>query len=455
MVQHPVASYLPEQLIIKLGPELQVIDKNGCPVPFPTPAALGFFFHEYIHYLHNISTICGLSGFLNTVGLWRIFRQTIDLTGYSIGSEHLEEDAQSYIERLLLVLSTGRTVAKAPIASPHYPKSVKIITASLQSKIEDSNGTLISTFTCEAEIIDDRGNSSSCQIEIGIPEIMEAAAWLLENRLVSTIAPNEPTIEAPVFPYQLVSALAEYLLPQNTHESTLICVLASLQSSDPADALHQIFQVAKLASEQQRELGPALFTATVDALTANETSLLQTLFELETEFSGEGIMAVAMRKVICAARDGLEMRRINPFFEIEVVDKVAAGYFRIDDLMRQIPSCAAIQHNFGNPNQIQRDFLVSFLPENPDNTDPEAGLRVIHAVFDFMGRHCSTEAIFSTSSLSERPCPFYTSCGLNLRKFDSSICLRTPWRAADWPHWDKKGPCWYGAAVKVTRPAQS
>jgi hypothetical protein len=92
---------------------------------------------------------------------------------------------------------------------------VEILSATLEHKVEDHRGVLLSTFACEAEVRDGRGTAEHCRIEIGIPEIMEAAAWLLERRLASALAPGAAESPVPVFPYKLVSALAEHLLPRD------------------------------------------------------------------------------------------------------------------------------------------------------------------------------------------------------------------------------------------------
>ena len=39
-----IASYLPELMIIKIGPTIRLSDDQGRPVAFPTAEAFGFFF---------------------------------------------------------------------------------------------------------------------------------------------------------------------------------------------------------------------------------------------------------------------------------------------------------------------------------------------------------------------------------------------------------------------------
>jgi hypothetical protein len=283
------AGYLPEKLIIRLGTEIRIIDTNGTPVPFPTPAAFAVFMHEYMHYLHNISTACGLSGFVNTLELWRLFRRTIDPTGFSVGSSQLDGATQEHLERLMHVLVAGKIVRQPPLRTVVTPVSVEILSTALEDKVEDDHGALLSTFACEAEIRDDRGTAERCRIEIGIPEIMEAAAWLLERRLASALAPDAAESPVPVFPYKLVSALAEHLLPGIADETVLACTLAALQSSDPADGLQQVLRVAKEATNEGRDPLDAIRNAVAEAVITNESTLLQCLSGIEAEFAGKDL----------------------------------------------------------------------------------------------------------------------------------------------------------------------
>jgi hypothetical protein len=48
-----VAGYLPQAMIIRMSAALPVYDHSGNVLQFPTPAAFGFFFHEYVHFLHK------------------------------------------------------------------------------------------------------------------------------------------------------------------------------------------------------------------------------------------------------------------------------------------------------------------------------------------------------------------------------------------------------------------
>lgn len=83
----------------------------------------------------------------------------------------------------------------------------------------------------------------------------------------------------------------------------------------------------------------------------------------------------------------------------------------LNDITEHIPSCAVLQENRGSEDQLQRDYLLSFLTlDIDDSRDPEEGFRVVHSIFDYLGRHADSNGFVSTTKAARRACPFYTSC---------------------------------------------
>lgn len=449
-----LAGYRPEKMIIRLSPTIQIVDDKDHPIELPTANAFGVFMHEYFHYLHNISTTVGLAGFINMLEIWRLFRETIDQTGFSAGSCQLNENWRKHNGTLVNLLQNVKRISKPSLQTITTPTSVTISCANLTTAVENEGEPLLSTISCAAQVQDDCGNNENLIVEIGVQEIMEAAAWLLERRLVDAYASNVSETSTAVFPYKIVPALTEHKLPGLEEKSVLVCILAALHSSDPADALIGILEIAKSAKNQGKSVFNAVQNAAGKAVKDCESDLLVHLEEIESEFSNGNIMAIGIRTITAAARTALVFRKCDPAFEIRLVDLIAQRSISIENLMTLIPACNVLQERSGCCDQLQRDFLGSFRPECTNGTDPELGLRVVHAVFDFVGRHINDEGFSPTKDLPERPCPFYTICDLSLRHHNDSgtICKRMPWESADWCGWKQNGTCDYATAVMITRP---
>ena len=446
-----VGSYLPESMIIKIGPDLRLLDNQGKPVAFPTPETFGFFFHEYTHYLHNISTASGIAVFFNTLELWRCFRLTHDTTSYCNGSDAFHADRKEFLKSLLACLKAARR-SHPPSVNVSTPVTMTISYYRSEPEVHCGNGALFTALKYEAEIRDSHGQSEAVSGSIGTLELLECAAWLLEKRVVRAVSPANQAQSPPIFPYRVVQAFAEHALPGVDEDTVLPCVLAALQSTDAPAALLEVLKIARQAIHHGKNSVEVLRDSTKNAIKAGSPEIEQAFGRIEREFNGNGIMAVAIRRIIAAAREAFRFREVDPFFELDFIDQLSKRTMSIDDVMKRIPSCAVLQRNTGSDDKLQRDFLLSFLPSNADGSDPEDGLRVVHSIFHYLGCHRETDGFVPTNRGSRAPCPFFTCCNLALRRKVPSICGQTPWEAADWPDWDEKGTCWYGTGVRITRP---
>ena len=284
-----IASYLPQRLIIKLSPNIQIVDRSGRPIAFPTAKSLGFFVHEYLHYLHNISTACGIAGFMNTLELWRLFRLSVAPGGFSFGSPRLDNRDQVHLRRLLDTLAAGMRDHRPSLGQIVTPASIAIRSCKLDTEAMDEQRPAVSKLACGAEIRDSGGNAEQVTVGVGTLEIMESAAWLLERRLVRALDPSANVDDAPVFPYQLASALAEHVVPGVAEEIVLTCVLAALQSSDPADALLQVLNIAQKAVQADSDPFVEVRQAAARVVADNDVELQRHLSQIEREFSGPGL----------------------------------------------------------------------------------------------------------------------------------------------------------------------
>jgi hypothetical protein len=448
-----VAGYRPEKMIIRLGSDFPILTENGQPVEFPTANAFSVFLHEYFHYVHNISTAVGLAGFINTLEIWRLFRTTICETGFSAGHSQLDASYHEHYEDIYRLFHGIRTVHKPKLKNIITATSIEVSTAEfLTVAAGGRTDSTLSSISCLAKVGDVRGSTECHTIEVGVQEIMEAAAWLLERRYVNNSSPDEPEIPTAVFPYQVVPALVNYKLERADHDTILACVLAALHSTNPPEALMSILEVAKKAEDQKGSVFGAVKEAVRKAVSSNEIEIIRELDQIEKEFCDENIMAVGMRTITSYARTALQLRKCEPLFEIAFVDLLSKKEVSIDDIMNKVPACNVIQENFGPTDKPQRDLLVSFRPRSEGNADPEVGLRIIHVIFEFVVRHFSKDGFLTTDQLSARQCPFYTTCDLRLRQNCSAICKETPWKSADWDGWGDNGKCDYAAAISIIRP---
>lgn len=450
-----LAGYLPQAMIIRMSAALPVYDHSGNVLQFPTPAALGFFFHEYVHFLHNTSTVSGIAAFINTVELWRCFRATIGADGASTGSSALSADKMQHLRTLLSYLAATRRNNEPPSRLIQNPVSIQLNSCNVRPIVQSGSEVLASVLVCQGNIASDRNQTETVEVSIGTLELMESAAWLLEKRVVRAVDNTAQIVPVPIFPYEVAVALGEYLAPGINEDGLLACVLAALQSSDAPAAFPEILKIASEAATQGDD-PVAVLRKSVGAALKQDAGTLEAQFHaLEMEFNGNGIMAVAIRQIVAAARAAFQMREKDPFFELAMIADVTSGA-SVQHILQRIQSCALKQEEAGAFDQLQRDVLISFQPISAANgRDPEDGLRTIHAIFDYVSRHLSQHGFVETPAARRSPCPFYTCCNLQLRTDEPNLCRSEPWLSASWPNWGPDGKCWYGTAVSITTPPAS
>ncbi len=284
--------------------------------------------------------------------------------------------------------------------------------------------------------------------------MLEGAAWLLENRMVKAINPSAQIDLPAIFPYRVVEAAARYAAPGLDDVGIITCILAALQSSDAPKALEEVFVIAAEAHRGGQDPSVVLRQKVKDSLKQCQSELDEVFRGLEKEFASDGIVATAVRQIVATARRAFEHRRADPFFELQMIDDRKNNAVSFEDTIRRFAPCAVLQKREGHEDDIERDVLYSFLPPvNERGHDPENGLRTLHSIFDFLGRHWRLESLVGTQEAQNSRCPFYTCCNLSLRTKEPAICKTSPWKSVDWPAWDLgKGLCWYGTAIRFTRP---
>src|SRR3984893_2493915 len=71
-----LGTYPPERFLITLPPEFGIVDPADMALNRMDEDGLSVLFHEYVHYLQNISTPAGFYAFYRALGLRRFFRES-------------------------------------------------------------------------------------------------------------------------------------------------------------------------------------------------------------------------------------------------------------------------------------------------------------------------------------------------------------------------------------------
>ena len=146
----------------------------------------------------------------------------------------------------------------------------------------------------------------------------------------------------------------------------------------------------------------------------------------------------------------LRQRLQDPFFDIRPFANNNLNRAALEQLFRQTLPCDTIQSLPGGEHAVTRDLLVTFgvPPERWTRLGyrPADFLRTLECQVDYLFAHLGNNGFLASVDTDSR-CPFYTVCGLSLRRDHPEVCRESPWEAFD-PGQPRH--CWYGTAVAST-----
>jgi hypothetical protein len=445
-----IASYLPDSQLIKLGSDFAAFTDPSQPRGFVGPHEIAYIFHEWAHYLHNVSTIHGLSSFANLVHLWTEFRRTIGPDGLSRGSACLDEAEQLSIHQKLTFMAAVRRPRLIDLPSGIRLNQVRVSSVTFRDHAIPGLTVTTRTIISVLSVSNESGDEFLCSVEIGAHEIIESVAYMLEERLTIKLKaiPAEPAFA----PYFLLRILASRLAPSLDDQSILLCGLASLQDSDPASSIIEILQFAHRERSRGSEILPVIAERQATVIAHAQEWIDERLREVESVFPLDEPMARAVRSTTRTIRANFEFRKRSPFFELSLIDRIAASPNSLNEILKEHGACAIMQQRPGSEDDIQRDLIYEFVLQGDCDEDLHHGRRVMHAAFRFTTLHSTNKGISATSQL--RPshvtkCPFYTVCDLEPRQASSEVCAERPWLTA-LP--ETPSVCWYGQAIKKIGP---
>lgn len=450
-MSNAAASYMPEMQVMTLKPEFEAFCDPDRPVGFTNPEQVAMFVHEWMHYLHNVSTVLGLTTFCTLTIVWSNFRRTFDGDGWSLGAAYIEPGEAHDIERQYGHMAVLRGKQSNTLPSEAVLDQVRFIRVTSRPVGVNREGELqLRQLVCEVEYkrCADQPPDPH-QLVVGTHDILEGAAYLLEER--AAMAMGTVPVRPPFDPYFLLIGIARLLAPGLDSEVILKAALASLQYPDPPQVLPQLLACGENALSEGQEPGEAIRLEGVRLLEAGWPSAESSLRLLEEMFPLDEPMGRAVMQTVSRLRANLTLRRRNLFFELDIVQRLRTDITALNEAIRQHGAPTLIQQRRGDEGQIGRDLMYALCHQDASVEALSEGWRLMHAAFRFMGTHLRTGSLRPTAEASASQCPFFTTCADDHRRAHAEQCRRQPWLAAA----SASSHCDYAVAVRITRPPAS
>lgn len=450
-LQAAIASYAPDSQIITFSPAMLILPRNGERGNFETAVQISYFFHEWIHYLHNVSTVHGMSAYSSFIGLWNAFRHTTDEFGLGQGWFITSSAEELKMRDYLDIIRSTRGPGGKPLPGEVSVDMCRIVSCKPAGNFNGNPDRL----DVSVEVTNKLGDVVIYPNVIGPIEIIESVAYLLESDFL-VHGFNHPPSSAPVFPYHALTLLARHIAPELDDKAVFMCGLASLQSTFPTDAVFQFLKVCQELEKKEEDTIAWLTVETIQQLRRNEPALRAGLQEIHDMFPAPGGVERAVKETIAFMERNLDLRLDNPFFELDFVDQIReAGPGNFDQLMKRLMQthgiCSCRQERDGLSDEIARDDLFNFVAAASDDRLTEARLTMLASV-DFLIRHLQADGSFkATAKLQNRKCPFFSSCRESTRRDHAMDCATLPWKSV---HARAANPCSYAQGVLHFQPGE-
>lgn len=442
-----LASYLPDRYLITFSCAMPIVSKDNTQSRgFSGIKQISYFFHEWMHYLHNVSTVHVISSFASLVETWNAFRWTTDDQCMSSGIINHTTPDLFRVGELMSLMAAARANGKHKLPTGTRPDNVEIDGyINKEAEIEDGASNLLLSISYSNKL----GDKNKLDVAFGPSEILESLAYMLEKRFLGRLANEKPDV-VEVVPYHLLVIFAQHVAPHLSEEEVLLCGLTSLQCTDPVNFLEKLLLNCEAIDGNNGTRTEHIRKAAIDQIQGAAKTVSQWLMQMDKIFPNHEPMGLAVREVVAYMRRNFEKRLTHPFFEVDFIEEMhtkgAEGFSDLmSDLMQRHGVCSGKQEGSGFLDEVQRDILFDFSAVGSDQGLTN-GRRIMQASFDFVFRHFSVEGGFvSTSDARKGKCPFYTSCDLPPRIVGlPENCKYQPWMVLQS---NPEKLCWYAEGV--------
>lgn len=441
-----LGTYRPHSLFIRIRSIADLQPGSDEPMACAVPVHA----HEYVHFLHNVSTICGINLFRANLWLVLLMRACTDNQGRVVRREPLNEDLKHWFGVATAWnkgLYGGATWAGGTLPEKVAAWKFKELSREVWRLDLPSFDDLFQWWTVhvEAETCD---GPVTGRLAIGYDLISEGVAYEVERQLYCERGIAEAAIDksVPAYPYLVFQPLIEHLVgrPTTTLERIQLGVL-SLMTTSPAQCLLYLCQYLRKTpvSPDPRGLPQDLVEDVLGDFKQNRRNSERGLLvpDLEMVFSG-GLLEVAgeIRALFKAAMD---LRACDPFLECRFLGQqidAASFYARIGQLL----DCCILQEK---PHEgVQLEWVGPGIVATHQRSAELLGL--LQAAFHYTTRHLHKQRFLLTSELPKAQCPFAGCCNIQEEDGWPIECDERPWdRFRGVPKDERK--CLYAKAVRT------
>lgn len=420
----------------------------------PLPGAVPIHAHEYVHYLHNVSTCAGAHLFLANLWLLRSLPSGTDESGHFRGDEHLADEQRrlvTVVDGWIRALWGG---AEWPASEPKLGVIIDWHFGSLRRSsfhVDIMEPILVvEGVAIDVKATDDDGTKANFTINIGYDFISEGVAFEVEREIHIANGATEADVNkrTPSYPYLVYGMLLNHLVgrPTTPRERIDLGVFALLSTS-PASTLIEMctrLGCAVTQCEPNARLNESIADDMVLPFRENAMRFVRQTIDMELSALGTGgPVATGARDVAALFTAGFALRTINPVLEqtfvgirISVDDfKKIIGSRFLDYCVLQKKTGDGVEYQWIGPGIVGPDTVP---------------IGVFQAAMHFSQLHLRSGKLVSTQNLPATRCPYSGGCQAEIDAGMPEECKSRPWTR--FMSVQSGQPiCWYAQGVKSLR----
>lgn len=437
-----VGAYRPNTLLIRLTTDADMEPSSGEPMP----VALATNVHEYIHYLHNFTTLMGVLSFHTTFRLYRIFVEGVGPDGRFSAKRLTPGSLRAINEASATLLNIDGSYDEHKKLVNTLADEVKIQIDAVES-LKRPSPKEQSTISVRVTLANKK-NSESFGFVVGYTFLTEGIAYCIDReiRRKQGWSPLLLDVNTPAYPYMVYRPLLKFLMGREllVIEETLIGMIAMMGM--PLDEVCYALKEAEDFFVAAREL---LTGKCLDNFKVARAKLSSFLKLSRNEFKKDDALYFAMDQVmtVLLMAESLRVRELHPevaFHQIEweKIDFLKMYGAFLDALVSQEKPDGKAKLYWVGPGKIAKNEKV------------QQGLATLQSSIYFVRLHIKKDgSVGDTSEVesSNHSCPFMRACipRMSFKKERADLCSTQPWALYSIMKKAREKPCFYAAGVSV------
>lgn len=411
------------------------------PVPI---VAVAFHVHEYMHFLHNISTNAGINYVAQNFGVMVGLLSGADESGHFLGRDKMPKGYDVLLSEAAnnMFILNGTTSA-TEMSNCKNIKNWRVVDP---VTLHDTNAGRVSVAFVA---LDGHGDEQKKDVDIGLSFISEGIAYEVEReqRRLNGCPEHELDFNVQIFPYLAYRLLvAEWSQRSNLKAAELISIgVSALAHCISGIGLKFICDMLR----RNPELSVSDITSYfLDSLNKEykskcEDTVFLMLSDVERMAPHDELIAKALQMYTGLIRQALNARKCNPFLEIDFISKrLTAKRFLLR--VKNIVPFMLMQEK---PEEVV-DIKWVGLSSRQTKLD-FSYLAALQSAMHFSQIYLGPDGKVSSeaTSIFKVPCPFSGACHVEKDKRYPKECKEQPWQMFKAPSLEKH-VCIYACGVK-------